>query len=716
MTEPMGINEIFKLPVWVNWRSESGKDGRPTKIPYDPKTGRRAKSNDPATWGTYEQAVKAMKEKNYNGVGLNFFECDDGSNFVLIGIDIDVKEDKPHLSPEEIQDIIGHFGSYAEVSPSGKGYHILSLVDKTKIPADYKQTYYQKNPSNGVEVYIAGQTKRFFTFTGKGVYSEDVEERTPELLQLLDKHMKRPKKEKPSTPPPASPGVDKQFQFQNDIITIARNAKNGQKFSALYDHGDISMYNGDDSSADIALCNMLAFYCQGDFNKIDRLFRQSALYREKWERQDYRMTTINKAIDECNGQFYDENYRPPGRPKKVKPDTAIGGSLILGIDELQIYLEKKQMVVRYNVITNSLDISGLESAITKEHSQNALPVVIYDQLRRIYGDVSKSDVRDFLNVVALRNKYNPVLDLIQSEKWDGVDRLSDVYDILKIAKDDSLSQILIYKWLWQCLSLARNTHTENQEPYGGDGALVLVGKQGIGKTSFFRTLAMKSDFFLEGAKINIDNKDSVISATSRWIVELGEIGSTFRHDLDGLKAFITKQEDTYRKPYGHSDLKITRKTSYCGSCNDTEYLIDKTGNRRFWTVLINGVDLDALKNLNVLQLWAQMEVETHHNSQGFRLSYAEQADLEKRNIGHEKPIKGLEEIFDLLAKANKNDQLEYREVTVSDFKREHDVLRNYSVKQIGEALEKAGKPTPEKLIRVDGKVGRYRELPMYKKQ
>lgn len=714
------MNNYKDIPIWVCWRFEPGKDGKLTKVPYDPKNGWKAKSNNPRTWATFEQATAAMERNGYDGVGFCFSKID--GNIALTGIDLDAKDDKPRLSPEEMQELIAHTNTYTELSPSGNGYHILFLIDLSKLPADYKTKYYQKNPNNGCEAYIAGMTSRFFTYTGEAVNSEDVEERTQQFLEFLEKHMQKKSKNKPSTSQPASNGMDGKgnkiiIGNDNDILSIARRAKNGNKFTALFDRGDVSQYKGDHSSADIALANILSFYCQGDTARIEELFNQSALgQRDKWKnRADYRTATIAKGVDLCGGTF----YRPPGRPKKQRlasggGDNWNGDIEFITINGLQSYLEKHSISVMYNLITNSLDITGLEESITREHAQNSLPIVVYDQMQYLYKKVSKGDIRDFLSVVALRNKYNPVLDTINSVAWDGVDRLPEVFNILKIANSDNLSKILIKKWLWQCLSLAKNTHTETHAPYGADGVLVLVGEQGIGKTSFLRRIALKSEFFLEGAKVNPDNKDSVIAATSVWITELGEIGSTFRSDLDHLKSFITQRVDTYRKPYGHATLKLARKTSFCGSCNDVEYLIDRTGNRRFWTVLTNGINLAALENLDVSQLWAQVEAKTKNNIQGFRLTAEEQTALAKRNAGHEKPIKGLDEILDLIAKADDN-TLEYREVTISDFKAAHEILRNYTVRQIGEALDKAGISAPEQPYRVDGIKGRYRRLPMHKK-
>ena len=98
----------------------------------------------------------------------------------------------------------------------------------------------------------------------------------------------------------------------SDLIEKARNAKNGSKFCALFDHGDLSAHKGDESAADLALCNILAFWLGGDFNAIDEAFRSSALYRDKWNRQDYRTKTINDAIAKCNNNFYRQKNKPTG--------------------------------------------------------------------------------------------------------------------------------------------------------------------------------------------------------------------------------------------------------------------------------------------------------------------------------------------------------------------------------------------------------------------
>ena len=139
--------------------------------------------------------------------------------------------------------------------------------------------------------------------------------------------------------------------------------------------------------------------------------------------------------------------------------------------------------------------------------------------------------------------------------------------------------------------------------------LYFIGRQDR-KTRFFEKLALKSAFFGEGICIDPRDKDSIIQATSKWISELGEIGSTMKKDMDSVKAFITKSTDEYRTPYGKAPLHYPRITSFVGTVNDNEYLIDQTGNRRCWTFhCLPDLVIDyetQIKPFDALQLWGQV--------------------------------------------------------------------------------------------------------------
>lgn len=309
---------LKSLPIWVCWNRTKFLEtrNRAYKIPLNPKTGHNAKSNTPNTWGTYEQATTAAARMG-NGVGFMF---DPHSG--ICGIDIDVKGDPER--DRQAQEILAHMGGYAERSPSGDGYHIVFTCDLSKIPQQNGKldpAYYQKNPLNGIECYFAGLTNRYFTYTGDIVIDKPVTDQTTQVLEFLEKYMKKPQQPSKAsgaiplttanaatTLPDSRQGVSNSITVSNltdtAILEKARAAKNAKIFTALFDQGNLSAYKDDHSSADIALCNILAFYSGGDPTVIDRLFRQSALYRDKWEREDYRTATINDAIARCNGTFY----------------------------------------------------------------------------------------------------------------------------------------------------------------------------------------------------------------------------------------------------------------------------------------------------------------------------------------------------------------------------------------------------------------------------
>ena len=108
------------LRQWLVWRLEE-RDGKLTKIPYSPLMGQRAKSTDPETWASYEEAVRACKEHGYGGIGFVFTSEDD-----LCGVDLDKCLDPETGEIESwAQEVIEQLNSYTEVSPSGTGVHIL---------------------------------------------------------------------------------------------------------------------------------------------------------------------------------------------------------------------------------------------------------------------------------------------------------------------------------------------------------------------------------------------------------------------------------------------------------------------------------------------------------------------------------------------------------------------------------------------------------------
>jgi len=286
-------SELREYPHWIGWDVQI-RDGKETKVPYSPH-GELAKSNDPSTWGTFEQACLFLEQnKHLSGLGFVF------ANDPFCGIDLDkCRDPETGIIEVDTQKIIEDFSSYAEISPSGRGVHVIIKGKKRG----------KKCRKDKIEIY---DSERYFTVTGDVLDGyTTIEDRKEQLNKLYDTLFT---KEEKQSAPPQTQAVSLDDQT---IIEKAKRAKDGAKFTALWE-GDISGYKSQ-SEADLALCCLLAFWTDGDRDRIDRLFRQSGLYREKWEREDYRDMTIDAALEQVT-TYYDGNGNGKSETKQIKDE------------------------------------------------------------------------------------------------------------------------------------------------------------------------------------------------------------------------------------------------------------------------------------------------------------------------------------------------------------------------------------------------------------
>lgn len=293
------MTEINNLPASLQqnglfccWRYETRPDSdKPTKVPYNPCTGGRAQSTNPDTFA--QLAVAEAVQSRYDGLGVGVFGD-------LGAIDIDHCIDESGELSGMAAEIMGIMSTYTEKSPSGHGLRILFRVPGFQYD---KGRYYINNQKAGLEIYIAGATSKFVTVTGDTLTPQtDLQERSEQLQQVLERYMVRQKT--PPAPSQATGGID-----LDDVALVTRikRSKHGAEFSALM-NGDTSAYDGDDSRADLALCNVLAFWTNRDIEQMDRIFRTSGLMRPKWDRptagSTYGAITMQNAIQSCR-QGYD---------------------------------------------------------------------------------------------------------------------------------------------------------------------------------------------------------------------------------------------------------------------------------------------------------------------------------------------------------------------------------------------------------------------------
>lgn len=397
------------------------------------------------------------------------------------------------------------------------------------------------------------------------------------------------------------------------------------------------------------------------------------------------------------------DYSPRKKAEKPKSPYDIDGTGMLSIENLEHYLKVKGYQVRYNIVKHEVEYLGFPEYLEGAES-NSAPILIKNELQKHLKKCSVQSIMDFLDFIGRKNRINPIQDKIKSAEWDGVDRIQQIYEMFQIDETDTLSRTLFQKWLMQTVC---GLYNSMKNPFSLDIVLVFQGEQGVGKTRFFQHLSdlhmNRADYFGEGVCLDPRNKDSVIESTAKWICELGEIGSTMKKDIDIVKAVLSRAYDEYRPAYARSSIRYARMTSFVGTVNDAEFLIDQTGNRRFATIpLKQGVKIDVknLKSFDSLQLWAQVyalvqdalaEGETY--SSCFRLTDEEKKALDERNSSFTKPMKGETEVEDIIAAQMTPEQgyvLEEREMTTTEFKDRFSALSKYSTSQIAKVLEKLG--------------------------
>lgn len=261
-------HELQALRQWLVWKLEDTDDGKPTKVPYNPRTGYLASTTDPTTWGTFAEACN-MAFNGYNGIGFVFTRNDP-----YCGIDLDSTDDVEAFNRQ--LKIYEMMESYSERSPSGKGLHIIV---KAALPHGRKRA--------SIEIY---SSERYFTFTGNVYRDAPIAER-----QLLTQRLWEEMGQGASTN--YYQGDQYQKSFDDEVIEACRRAVNGDLFNDLFT-GQWQHRYSSHSEADQALMNFLVFHTK--FRpQIFRIFRMSALgQRDKAQRDKYLGYTIDKAFDQ----------------------------------------------------------------------------------------------------------------------------------------------------------------------------------------------------------------------------------------------------------------------------------------------------------------------------------------------------------------------------------------------------------------------------------
>lgn len=319
--------ELTSIPRWVCWRYEL-RNGKWTKPPCQPD-GSPASVTDGGTWCVFEYAQIAYTTKTFDGVGI-VLDGKDG----LCGFDFDHCLDKTgRITDPQIAVLVRQLDSYTEISPSGAG---LRVFVRAKLPPGGRK-------AGQIECYEDG---RYLTVTGRHLAGRpdtvNYQQEAVDAVHAAVFAERRAKQEQAQARNGASANNNLD---DNELLKLARKAENGEKFSGLYDCGDVVGYPSQ-SEADLALCQMLAFWTNRDAARIDRLSRASRLMRLKWDRagDDYSARTINKAIEGCTEDYSGHELRvvrDAASEPEVSNDAGVGDHDELGVAQGDILIADK---------------------------------------------------------------------------------------------------------------------------------------------------------------------------------------------------------------------------------------------------------------------------------------------------------------------------------------------------------------------------------------
>lgn len=214
-------------------------------------------------------------------------------------------------------------------------------------------------------------------------------------------------------------------------------------------------------------------------------------------------------------------------------------------------------------------------------------------LERNYGLTKREAIADALSTVAMENAYHPVRQYLDRLTWDGTDRIDTLLIDYCGADDTPYVRAVSRKWILAAVSRIREPGCKFDE------MLVLVGGQGMGKSTFFSRLAKRAEWFSDSITRIEGTKETMEQLSGKWIIEMGEMTGMKKAETEAVKAFLSKNEDSYRPAFARYVDNFPRQCVFGGTSNRDDFLQDPTGGRRWWPVNVK----------DMRRMWAEMTPE-----------------------------------------------------------------------------------------------------------
>ena len=319
-----------------------------------------------------------------------------------------------------------------------------------------------------------------------------------------------------------------------------------------------------------------------------------------------RVTVARAQLKYVRGQILDEHKRDGILQEPAWVDY-VDDKIIGTVANFRAVCEYHGIIMKFNQMTHAIDCDIPKENFKEEDIDNLNLSHMRDVMQR-YG-IPYTRTGEWMNMYAHENAFHPFLDYLDSIEDLPFDPMCPMFEkllgTLKIEEFEEQSIQFLRKWLISVVAAVRG-----HQGAGMKGVLTFSGPQGVGKTSWFRNL-FPAEMFCEGLVLDPHNKDTLIKATNHLVCELGELDSTFKKDIPALKAFISNHTDEIRHPYAAKSSTHPRRTVFCATVNQQNFLVDQTGNSRFWPIAVEGCDFQVLTKMRSLGqmdlLWREID-------------------------------------------------------------------------------------------------------------
>jgi predicted P-loop ATPase len=595
---PKALERFLGMRRWVMWRWEprtNNKTGEVkwTKPPYQCRLPRKlAKSNDPSTWGSYEEALAALSAGLGDGIGIMLKDSE------IAAADLD------HVRNEQTGELLDwaealcreadRFGLYCEVTVSGKGLRFIGLSEG----GSELHRKFIINKANGEAVELYRNCARYITISGLQQNScEQLGEFDPYIEALLSRF-----EEPPQTKPPlddmfdfntAGPQANTEAYYRDLIENGTPTGERSEKFAEVVWHLAAKGLTIEE------IIEELSKYPNGIGAKYaKRLLPEVTRSYNKWNARVGGGTAAGvggpsqqqagQAAGQASGQTAAPWQRYIQRDSKGRPLFNVANAMLWlrNSDAVKNMLAYNEMYCGEVMVR---EIAGKVDLLVPRPVQD-VDVTAIQEWFQLSGLplIGQEAVHKAINLRAHERQFHPVRDYLNRLQWDGQPRVEQWLSSYLGTKTSEYVTTIGRMFL--VATVARIYQPGCQADY----MMILEGPQGEYKSTACKILA--GDWFSDNLPdIATAGKDVSQHLRGKWIIEISELNAMSRAESARLKSFISTTTERYRRSYGSKESVEPRQCVFIGTTNKSVYLRDETGGRRFWPVKAGSIDLEALR-------------------------------------------------------------------------------------------------------------------------